>query len=197
MKRWRPAIAVIVAISLAMFGSTLAQTAATVGNHFVDADNRAWVSRGKPLYAGHCASCHGRNLQGQPLWQLADAYAGRRAPAFDVSGYTWQRSDDEIFRIAKFGRFDPGPPTAMPGFEHQLDDGQILAIVAFIKARWPVGLRILQAMRNPGFAGMPADATTAAWQLPPNCNAILQRSPAIAQSQIKRVPATGIAEQTR
>jgi hypothetical protein len=117
------------------------------------------------------------------LWQLADSYAGRRAPAFDETGYIWQYSDEEIFNMTKYGAFAGMSAPAvsfMPGFKGALDDRQILDIVAFIKARWPVGLRIVQAMRNPAFAGMPANANSIAWQLPPNCNAVLRRSEAAA-----------------
>jgi hypothetical protein len=68
----------------------------------------------------------------------------------------------------------------MPAFEHRLEDDQILAVIAFIKARWPVGLRVLQAMRNPGLVGMPLQARDGPWLLPPNCNAVLRRSEAAA-----------------
>jgi hypothetical protein len=44
-----------------------------------------------------------------------------------------------------------------------------------IKARWPLGLRVSQAMLNPGFAGMPADANDVERRLPPNCNLLLRR----------------------
>jgi mono/diheme cytochrome c family protein len=154
--------------------------------HFADVEDRASVILGKRLYMVHCAGCHGRNLQGQPLWQLADAYAGRRAPAFDETGYAWQHSDEEIFRATKYGRFGSGPPGAMPAFEHRLGDYQIIAVVAFIKARWPVGLRVLQAMHNPGLLGMPSDARDGAWQLPPNCNAVLRRSDGAAARSKRR-----------
>jgi hypothetical protein len=63
----------------------------------------------------------------------------------------------------------------MPAFAAILDDDQILAALAFIKARWPLGLRVSQAMLNPGFAGMPADANDVEWRLPPNCNVLLRR----------------------
>lgn len=172
-----------VAIATALYiNNAFSQSAAAADNHFADAGNNISVVSGKHLYAGHCAGCHGRYLQGQPLWQLADVYAGKPAPAFDETGFAWQHSDEEIFRITKFGRLGPGPLTAMPAFKDRLKDDQIMAVVAFIKARWPIGLRILQAMRNPGFAGMPADAGTATWQLPPNCNALLRGGLAGPQS---------------
>jgi mono/diheme cytochrome c family protein len=123
---------------------------------------------------GHCASCHGRNLQGQPLWQLSDEYAGRRAPAHDETGHTWQHSDEEIFHMIKYGRFSSAAVdifSFMPAFDKAMDDRAILAVMAFIKARWPVGLRAFQAMLNPGHAGMPRNATSEEWRLPPTCNA--------------------------
>ena len=179
----RRALAAAVATAL-WVGIAFPTRAAAADNQLANATNSASVVLGKRLYAAHCAGCHGRYLQGQPLWQLADGFAGRRAPAFDETGFVWQRSDEEIFRITKFGRLGPGPASAMPAFKDKLDDNQILTTISFIKARWPIGLRILQAMRNPGFAGMPADANNATWQLPPNCNAVLRRSVERAQPNL-------------
>ena len=151
---------------------------AAADSHFADASDGALVRLGKVIYGRYCAACHGRNLQGQPLWQLDDKYAGRRAPAQDETGHTWQHPDEDLFQKTKYGRFaaepaDPAPAT--PAFEATLDDRQIVAVLAFIKARWPLGLRVSQAMLNPGFAGMPTDADEVEWRLPPNCNVLLRR----------------------
>ncbi len=62
----------------------------------------------------------------------------------------------------------------MPAFAGGLSDGDILAVLAFIKSRWPIGLRAAQASLNPGFAGMPANLGNTKWSLPPNCSASLQ-----------------------
>ena len=179
MNKPRRTVELSITIIVASAGILTLAGAAAADDHFADAGNRALVMLGRQLYAGHCAGCHGRNLQGQPLWQLTDAYADRRAPALDVTGYVWRRSDKDIFEITKHGRL-AGQPGAMPAFENVLNDRQILAIIAFIKARWPIALRILQAMRNPGFKGMPTDIDDATWQLPANCNAVLRRSEATA-----------------
>ena len=64
----------------------------------------------------------------------------------------------------------------MPPFEGVLDDNAILAVIAFIKARWPVGLRVLQAMRNPGEAGMPSGAHRTDWTFPADCMVPGQRA---------------------
>jgi S-disulfanyl-L-cysteine oxidoreductase SoxD len=147
--------------------------------HFADANNAAVVKEGKQLYARACAGCHGRRLQGQLLWQVRDEFAGRRAPAHDQTGHTWQHSDEELFYITKFGRFPSAPPSAksyMPAYGQSLDDDQILAAIAYIKATWPLGLRVSQALLNPGYAGMPENAATVEWRLPPTCQAALQRA---------------------
>ena len=156
-----------------------ADPAPAQSGHFADPDDLAAVMLGKKLYMRSCASCHGRNLQGQPLWQVIDQYAGRRAPAHHATGHTWLHPDEEIFHITKYGRFASAPPGAvsyMPAFNGILEDRQILSVIAFIKARWPIGLRISQAMLNPGFAGMPRHVDDVDWRLPPSCNAILRLS---------------------
>jgi protein SCO1/2 len=146
--------------------------------HFADADDVAKVAAGKLVYASWCARCHGRRLQGQPLWQLDDQYAGRRAPAHDQSGHTWAHSDEDLFYMARDGRFPSTSrtlPSYMPAYGDSLTDQQIIEVVAFIKATWPIGLRVSQALLNPGNAGMPAHAADIEWTLPPTCTISTQR----------------------
>jgi S-disulfanyl-L-cysteine oxidoreductase SoxD len=168
-------------LAIAAFGSWPAAPPPGVA-HFADADDSRAVTLGKKIYMSHCASCHGRNLQGQPLWQLTDQYAGRRAPAHDETGHTWQHSDEDLFHMVKYGRFpsaSAGVVSFMPAAAGVLSDREILDIMAFIKARWPIGLRASQAMLNPGRAGMPPQASSKEWVLPPTCNVLLRQSAAI------------------
>jgi protein SCO1 len=144
----------------------------TASAHIADADDTDTVQAGKVLYMRWCASCHGRRLQGQPLWQLNDEYAARRAPAHDQTGHTRTHSDEELFEMTRNGRFassDSTAPSYMPAFRDFLTDREMTATLAFIKATWPLGLRISQAMLNPGHRGMPAHAAETDWTLPPNC----------------------------
>jgi mono/diheme cytochrome c family protein len=147
-------------------------------SHFADADNDALTEQGALVYAQNCANCHGRRLQGQALWQLRDQYEGRRAPPHDSTGHTWQHSDEELFTIVKTGKFSTTPKdivSFMPAFEKRLSDDDVLAVLAFIKSRWPTGIRASQSMLNPGHKGMPKDADKVDWTLPPNCTASFQR----------------------
>jgi mono/diheme cytochrome c family protein len=157
---------------------------ATPPPHLADATNSEEVSAGKRIYQQRCAGCHGRQLQGQPLWQLQDQFARRRAPAHDASGHTWEHSDEELFHMTKYGRFSDTPPgvrSYMPAFAGSLDESQIVAVIAFIKARWPLGLRVSQSLLNPGYAGMPVNAQSVEWTFPPTCITSAQRWRAVSR----------------
>ncbi len=138
--------------------------------HFADADNVAATSTGKRAYAAHCASCHGRSLQGQPLWRMADDNKPRRAPALDGTGPGWRHSDDELFGAVREGHY-PGsaaaPRSRMPAFRAVMEDGEILATLAFIKDRWPTGQRVSQSGLNGGL-GLPRNAGDD-WRFPADC----------------------------
>ena len=184
MSRTRFAALTAAALGLFSFGGALALHATGAGSaHFAEADDVATVKLGKSLYIGHCASCHGRNL-----WQLKDAFAGRRAPALDETGLTWQRSDEDIFHMIKYGRFPATPvggASFMPAFKDVLDDREIITATSFIKARWPTALRVSQAMLNPGRTGMPQRVGQTEWRFPPAyCSAARRQQAAEAGREV-------------
>jgi len=169
-------------------GSLLAMTPRRFQNtgHFADAGDAGIVAAGRILYRQRCASCHGRSLQGQPLWQLADEYRGRRAPAHDQTGHTWLHSDEDLFQMTKFGRFGSAPPagiSAMPPFANSMSDADIISVIAFIKATWPVAMRVVQAGYNPDGAGMPRGNGAEDWTFPANC--VPGHRPAAERSQAR------------
>jgi mono/diheme cytochrome c family protein len=154
----------------------MASAIAHAAPHFADAGNAALVARGRRVYAQTCSACHGHELQGEPLWQLNDEHAGRRAPALDWTGPAWRHSDEELFHVTAYGRFvsdSSGAPSHMPAFHGSLSRRDILAALAFVKSRWPLGVRVWQASLNPHDAGMPKSAKTSDWTLPPSCTATI------------------------
>jgi len=174
----------IATISIPAFTGMTVIAATPAPSHFADADNDALTDQGALVYAQNCANCHGRRLQGQALWQLRDQYEGRRAPAHDSTGHTWQHGDDELFTVVKTGKFSTTPKeivSFMPAFDKRLSDDDIVAVIAFIKSRWPIGIRASQSMLNPGYKGMPKNADKVEWTLPPNCTASFQRWGATSQ----------------
>ena len=114
----------------------------------------AQTPRGAKLYAEHCATCHGAQLEGQPDWQVADKSGVLPAPPHDASGHTWHHDDamltDYIRRGGQAVLDDMGVPmtSGMPAFGEILTDGDIAAILGFIKSTWPDRIRAIQAERN-------------------------------------------------
>ncbi|MBI3497818.1 MAG: c-type cytochrome [Proteobacteria bacterium] len=109
--------------------------------------NPAQVSMGANLYREHCAFCHGVNREGQGL----DAQRGRPAPALDQSGPSVRVTDRLLFEVIKYGGQPfaaPGAKSQMPGYEFTLTNGQIWAVLAFLKNRWPEDARAAQAAIN-------------------------------------------------
>ena len=105
------------------------------------------VALGDAVYQDHCASCHGRDLEGQPDWQTRRPDGRMPAPPHDASGHTWHHADDQLFEIVKsgVGRFAPeGYESDMPAFDGVLADEEIWAVLVFIKSTWPERERVFQ-----------------------------------------------------
>ncbi|HEU4645394.1 MAG TPA: cytochrome c [Burkholderiales bacterium] len=98
------------------------------------------VALGERVYAQHCASCHGANLEGQPHWRSLLPNGRRPAPPHDETGHTWHHADALLFGITKQGIVPPYAPAGyesdMPAFGRTLADDEIWAVLAFIKSRW-------------------------------------------------------------
>ncbi|MEO5693354.1 MAG: cytochrome c, partial [Usitatibacter sp.] len=106
------------------------------------------VSAGSAVYARHCASCHGANLEGQPAWRERLANGRLPAPPHDANGHTWHHPDAILFDLVKRGPGPHAPPgyeSDMPAFGATLSDAEIRAVLAFIKSRWPEDVRRKQA----------------------------------------------------
>ena len=106
-------------------------------NPFTDT---AVIARGHELYAKHCASCHGKNLEGQANWKSPLPNGRLPAPPHDASGHTWHHTDDALAGVIKFGLkpyAGENYESDMPVFGAILGDEEIAAIVAYIKSTWP------------------------------------------------------------
>ena len=107
----------------------------------------AQITRGKGLYDSHCASCHGKKLQGQPDWKSPLANGRMPAPPHDGSGHSWHHSDEALIGITKFGLkpyVNAAYESDMPAFGATLSDEDIAAVWAYIKSTWPDRQRAYQ-----------------------------------------------------
>ncbi len=112
-----------------------------------DASNPQLVAQGEILYQQHCASCHGANLEGQPNWRRRDDDGFFPAPPHDASGHTWHHADELLFEITKLGTtavVGGGYKSNMLGFGDQLDDGEIWAVLSYIKSQWSPRIQAAQ-----------------------------------------------------
>jgi mono/diheme cytochrome c family protein len=115
-----------------------------------DPNSRSLVARGKVLYAQHCASCHGANLEGQRNWRERLPNGRLPAPPHDERGHTWHHSDKELFEMVNRGipEIVPGYQTDMPKYEGVLSAGDIWAVLSFIESSWPPVIRERQQRLN-------------------------------------------------
>ncbi len=100
---------------------------------------------GERVYVAYCASCHGARLEGQPNWRTPGPDGRLPAPPHDASGHTWHHPDEVLFNITKYGVGKvaniPDYNTAMPAYEGKLSDEEIVAVLSWIKSRWPAAER--------------------------------------------------------
>lgn len=106
---------------------------------------------GQRLYADNCAACHGVNQEGQSNWQIRKVDGRLPAPPHDPSGHTWHHPDQHLFQMTKYGIqafAGPGYETDMPAFQDILSDGEITAVLEYIKSTWPENIRREQERRT-------------------------------------------------
>jgi len=141
-RRWLLTALLVIAGGVAVVIRFLAPQTGSVG---LRPDDGAVTALGQRIYVTHCASCHGANLEGQPNWRQRDAQGRLPAPPHDADGHTWHHPDEVLFRITKLGVAKaagmPGYDSAMPAYESVLSDGEIVAVLSWIKSRWPAEIR--------------------------------------------------------
>jgi mono/diheme cytochrome c family protein len=108
----------------------------------------AEIALGQELYAVHCASCHGPELQGEANWQTQNEDGSFRAPPHDASGHTWHHSDNLLLESIRHGGArlpdNIGGTSNMPAFTEILNDRQMIAVLTYIKSTWPEDVRLIQ-----------------------------------------------------
>lgn len=100
----------------------------------------AQIAEGKALYGGRCASCHRKNLEGQPNWKTLLPNGRLPAPPHDKTGHTWHHTDAALTGVTKLGLkpfAGEDYESDMPAFGTILSDREIEAILAYIKSTWP------------------------------------------------------------
>ena len=98
------------------------------------------VAEGAVLYDQFCAACHGADLEGQPNWREVNENGRLPAPPHDVTGHTWHHADALLIDITTRGTaavVGRGYESDMMGFGGVMTEGEIIAVLSFIKSTWP------------------------------------------------------------
>ncbi len=107
----------------------------------IDPRDAAQVAIGRTVYAQHCASCHGAELQGQADWRSRLPSGRLPAPPHDETGHTWHHSNADLIAMTRDGLVPPLAPEGyesdMPAYADILSDTEIRAVLAFIQSTWP------------------------------------------------------------
>lgn len=118
----------------------------------LDTGDAQLLATGKAVYDRHCAACHGAKLEGQPNWRSRDTSGRLPAPPHDATGHTWHHPDEVLFNITKHGVAKTANlkdyQSAMPAYEGVLSDAEIVAVLSWIKSKWPAGIRDKQEQVN-------------------------------------------------
>ena len=113
---------------------------------YADPEDVQAVRRGRRVYAHNCANCHGKELQGELQAGLSVPEGGKPAPPLNGTGHSAHHSDADMFTTVKGASVEGGQPTRrMPHFGPTLIDDDVWAVIAYIKSRWPEGIRRQQA----------------------------------------------------
>lgn len=142
------ALAAIAGVAVVAIGVAFWLSGSTAAGPKADPENAAQVALGREIYARRCATCHGKQLEGQPSWRVRKADGRLPAPPHDETGHSWHHTDRQLFEITKGGLTAPlAPPgyqSDMPAFGGVLTDDEIWAVLAFIKTSWPDRIRVRQ-----------------------------------------------------
>ena len=113
--------------------------------HSLRPDDSQVLRVGARIYAQQCAACHGAKGEGQPHWRDRGPDGLLPAPPHDPSGHTWHHPDEQLFAITNQGLAQlinqPDYRTAMPIYGGVLSDDEIVAVLSWIKAQWPLEVR--------------------------------------------------------
>jgi mono/diheme cytochrome c family protein len=117
--------------AIAVFLKSLPPTPGDTDPREVPQASAGVLARGGKIYDRHCAACHGDDGQGVP--NAYPALAGNRAITLPMTA--------NLVQMVLNGGFAPATrgnprPFGMPPFATQLSDGDVAAVLSFVRSSW-------------------------------------------------------------
>lgn len=99
-------------------------------------DAAQW-QRGRAIYAGHCASCHGDQGEGRTHpWNVRGADGFYPPPPLNDDAHAWHHSSKVLMRTIREG--SPQGQGNMPAWRGKLSEADIADAVVYITSLWSV-----------------------------------------------------------
>lgn len=92
------------------------------------------ITRGKALFARHCASCHGIRAEGSPDWRHRDANGFFPPPPLNGTAHAWHHPLQDLRNTIRRG--SPPGQGRMPAWGGARSDEDIDALIAWIQFLW-------------------------------------------------------------
>jgi mono/diheme cytochrome c family protein len=116
------------ALALVLFIAAIALVATLVARAVQETRPPPGASLGERVYYRYCVDCHGRDGRGS--WRATVMLI--RPGDLSDRGRLQRHTDQYLFDLIKHGGSPLGKP-GMPGFGFNLDDGQIRAVVDYLR----------------------------------------------------------------
>lgn len=123
-------------ISIFLFAGLIAFSGAAISAEKIKADpgsNATWTGEGgMDNFIGTCSPCHGDSGKGDgPLAEaLGDGVVPRNLTDANLMSF---RTDDELFKVVKFGGPSMGFSDAMPAQKDTFTDAEIKQIIQYVR----------------------------------------------------------------
>jgi len=93
------------------------------------------AERGKVIFSGRCAVCHGRNAEATSSWKIPNNNSHYPPPPLNGTAHAWHHPLKALGHTI----YNGGAPVGgkMPAFKNQLSESDIVDVIAHIQSYWP------------------------------------------------------------
>lgn len=104
------------------------------------------VSQGAKVYQQNCAACHGKQGEGAVNWRQTGPDGKYPAPPLNGTGHAWHHPLKMLAHVIRNG--SPGGQGNMPAWKEKLTNDEILSVIAWFQAKWPIEVYEAWARRD-------------------------------------------------
>ena len=92
------------------------------------------LNTGHQIYQKHCASCHGRDAEGDSNWRQRGPDGQIRSPTHNSRGHTWHHPLLALINVIMNG--SPRAQANMSAWRGSLSIAEVLAVIVWFQSQW-------------------------------------------------------------